>query len=393
MLVLTEALLTLVSVALLVPVVVLAAEVFLARDLARSYDGQQKPRPRVAVLIPAHNEAAGIAATIRSVVAQTGPSDRVLVVADNCTDQTAAVALTAGAHVIERADPERRGKGFALDHGVSHLATDPPDFVIVVDADCEVRPGSLDQLVWASLSSGRPTQALDLMVEEGGARSVRSFAWILKNQVRPLGLRRAGLPCQLMGTGMAFPWEMIRRAKLASGALVEDVKLGLELAVAGTPPLFCPSALVVSKFPQSQEGAAAQVTRWEHGHLALILREVPRLIVQSVLKRSPSLAVMALDVSVPPLSLLVLLLLAVLLAAIAYSWATGRIASSVMVSGLGLAMTVLALARAWGRFGRQAMSPRDVGLLVLYGARKVPVYVRFLVARQGQWIRTKRHDR
>ena len=57
----------------------------------------------------------------------------------------------------------------------------------------------------------------------------------MKNWVRPLGLSNLNLPCQLMGTGMAFPWELIRSANLASGSIVEDTKLGLELASGRTP--------------------------------------------------------------------------------------------------------------------------------------------------------------
>lgn len=62
-------------------------------------------------------------------------------VADNCTDDTARLASAAGAEVIERHDALLRGKGYALDFGVRHLAQQPPDVVIVVDADCQVAEG------------------------------------------------------------------------------------------------------------------------------------------------------------------------------------------------------------------------------------------------------------
>ncbi|TAG64012.1 MAG: glycosyltransferase, partial [Oscillatoriales cyanobacterium] len=52
----------------------------------------QEPRPKVAVLIPAYNEAAGIAATISTILPQLTPQDRLLVIADNCTDATAEIA-------------------------------------------------------------------------------------------------------------------------------------------------------------------------------------------------------------------------------------------------------------------------------------------------------------
>src|SRR5438105_1471528 len=74
-------------------------------------------RPRCAVLVPAHDEEAGVGRTLEAVRAQLAPGDRVLVVADNCADRTAAVAAAAGADVAERRDPARRGKGYALDFG------------------------------------------------------------------------------------------------------------------------------------------------------------------------------------------------------------------------------------------------------------------------------------
>ena len=67
-----------------VPFVVLAAEALASLFPARKARTGQ--RPACAVLIPAHNEEAGIAATVRNVRDQLAPGDRVLVVADNCTD-------------------------------------------------------------------------------------------------------------------------------------------------------------------------------------------------------------------------------------------------------------------------------------------------------------------
>src|SRR5262245_17055169 len=91
-------------------------------------------RPRVAILIPAHNEETGIARTLRAVGVLLQSDDRVLVVADNCQDRTADVARDSGAEVIDRHDLQRRGKGFALDHGIKHLSSNPPEILIVIDA-------------------------------------------------------------------------------------------------------------------------------------------------------------------------------------------------------------------------------------------------------------------
>ena len=227
-------------------------------------------RPRVAILIPAHDESPGICPTVENVKGQLRAGDRLLVVADNCTDDTAIVAASLGAEVAERVDPARLGKGYALDWGIKHLSADPPEVLIILDADCQFSDGSVDKLVGTCQGTDRPTQALNLMKPPPDLPEnyqFAEFAWRVKNWVRPLGLRALHLPCHLTGTGMAFPWKIIRLADLASGEIVEDLKLGLELARAGYPPVFCPSASVVSYFPSSAEGARTQRERWEQGHL------------------------------------------------------------------------------------------------------------------------------
>ena len=82
------------------------------------------PELRFAIVVPAHNEEAGIAATVSNLKAVDYPKDRfsIIVVADNCSDETAARAEAAGAQVIVRHDQERRGKGYALAFAFERLA-------------------------------------------------------------------------------------------------------------------------------------------------------------------------------------------------------------------------------------------------------------------------------
>src|SRR5690242_16376925 len=112
------------SLLLLLPLLVLTLEVLAALLPARSRTTSRPPGLRCTILVPAHDEETGIAATLASIRSQLAPQDRLVVVADNCTDRTAAVAREAGAEVVERTDPARRGKGFALDCGVRALEAD-----------------------------------------------------------------------------------------------------------------------------------------------------------------------------------------------------------------------------------------------------------------------------
>ncbi len=351
--------------------------------------------PRCAVLVPAHDEETVIAETVRQLRAQLGAGDTLLVVADNCQDATARLAREAGATVVERQDATRRGKGYALDFGVRHLAgqAPAPEALIIVDADCVVAPaGGLHWLAAAALHGGAPAQCLDLMDAPEGAplkTRVAAFAWRLKNWVRPLGWRALGAPCQLMGTGMAFPWAMAQQMQLANAELVEDMKLGIDLALAGTPARFCPQVLVRSSFPTSEQATQGQRRRWEHGHLGMMLAHLPRLLGQALRRRDARLLALALDLGVPPLALLVLLQLGVL-AVCAVAALLGAGPGPLWAVLACMALFAMAIGMAWWGWGRAVVSVRDLLAVPGYVLGKLPVYLGFLRRRQKEWVRTER---
>jgi cellulose synthase/poly-beta-1,6-N-acetylglucosamine synthase-like glycosyltransferase len=378
------------------PALVLLAQVALA-GRARVAPGQTMPARDasldVAVLVPAHNEAQGIAVTVRNLRAQLRDGDRVLVVADNCSDNTAALAREAGAQVVERTHATQRGKGYALDFGVRHLATRPPAFVVVVDADCTLDPGSVDVLADACWRTGRPAQALDEMEAPAGSglrARVSAFAWRVRNRVRPFGWRRLGVPCQIMGTGVAFPWALLRDAPLASSHIVEDVKLGVDLALTGHPPMFEPRARVSSAFPASDAAASAQRRRWEHGHLAVMLRHGPRLLLAAARRGDAGLAAMAADLMVPPLALLAQVQVALLfLASLGALLGSGTLAFA--IAAVSAAALTVAILRAWHVAGRDVIGWSELVLTApAYVLSKVPMYIAFLWKRESNWVRAKR---
>jgi cellulose synthase/poly-beta-1,6-N-acetylglucosamine synthase-like glycosyltransferase len=189
---------------------------------------------------------------------------------------------------------------------------------------------------------------------------------------------------------MAFTWQQISQASLATGHIVEDMQLGLDLARKSAAPLFCPESLVTSYFPLSNEGVQAQRTRWEHGHLGVIVGEVPALFVQSVRRMNLALLGMALDLCVPPLALLVLLLLAACAATSVLTWNSGVGLPALQVAYGGLVVLGLAIALAWWRFGRTTISFKQLCGVPIYIIAKIPLYFYFLVKRQASWVRSKR---
>jgi cellulose synthase/poly-beta-1,6-N-acetylglucosamine synthase-like glycosyltransferase len=350
-------------------------------------------RHRLAVLVPAHNESTGLLATLADIRNQLHPGDRLLVVADNCTDDTAAVAVAGGAEVAERHDTDKQGKGYALDFGLRHLNSNPPEIVIMIDADCRLADDTIDRLATTCAITRRPVQALYLMAAPKKSpinHQVAEFAWRVKNWLRPVGLSALKLPCQLVGTGMAFPWDVIRSADLANGLIVEDVKLGLDLTLAGKPPLFCPSACVRSEFASSVGGAGSQRKRWEQGHIGMILTTAPRLLWVAIAQRNWALLGLTLDLGVPPLSLLALLLVG-MFAVAGLAVALGFSSAALTVSIANLLAFVVAAFLSWMKCGRDILPLVAMLSIALYVYGKLPLYRHILSNRtEPGWVRTDR---
>ena len=347
---------------------------------------------RLAVLIPAHNEQAVVAATLDTLLPTIPTNCRVLVVVDNCSDETAAVARACGAEVAERTDAERRGKGYALDFGIRQLANDPPDAVVFLDADCRVSPDTVRLLGAAAVATQRPVQGLNLCDPDphgGVLQFVSGLAFRFKNLVRVLGLvRLAGLN-YLTGTGMALPWKLIKQAKLASSNVVEDMQLGIDFALAGSPPLFLPEARVDSPLPQQRSAARTQRTRWEHGHIKTLLNQVPRLLGLGVRRCRLDLIWLALDLAIPPLSLLVLTMAAATALA-AMAWLAGTSPWPLAILCTADAILAKSVLLGWAVHCRRQVPLWALLAAPLYAAAKLPIYLAFLAKRQQQWVRTER---
>jgi cellulose synthase/poly-beta-1,6-N-acetylglucosamine synthase-like glycosyltransferase len=388
-----EFLLTFAVLALSVPIGMFCLEVALSLVPRRPRAPRDaRESSRLAVLIPAHDEAAVIARTLQVLIPTLPLGSRVVVVADNCTDDSAAIVRKCGGEAIERTDAARRGKGFALDFGLAHLAPNPPQAVVFLDADCHVRSDTIRLLGETAVATGRPVQGLNLCDPDprGGAlQAVSGLAFRFKNLVRTLGLSRLAGLCYLTGTGMALPWALASRVKLADGNVVEDMQLGIDLALAGHAPLFLPEARVDSPLPQQARAARTQRTRWEHGHLKTLLTQVPRLVGLAVSNRRLDLAWLALDLAIPPLALLVCALVAVWFAALV-AIASGGSPAPLLAATLLSLMLAAAIFAGWIAHCKEQIPLVSLLAAPLYAAWKLPIYIAFLVKRQREWVRTQR---
>jgi cellulose synthase/poly-beta-1,6-N-acetylglucosamine synthase-like glycosyltransferase len=375
-----------------VPAATFVAEVLVGAPPPRRRRAPAASRlPRTTILVPAHNERAVITATLDNLRSELTEQVSLLVVADNCEDDTPLLAERAGARVVRRQDPSRRGKGYAIEFGLNELAKDPPEIVIIVDADCRVEPGSIAVLAEQARKTGRPIQAEYLILPPRlePKTAVNAVAFLIKNRVRPLGLARLGLPCQLTGSGMAFPWEVIRKAPPGGSYLVEDMLMGIELARLGSPPLFCPEARIKSELPTREQAQTGQRRRWEHGHLATLIAHGPKLVLEGVRKADLNLLAMGLDLLVPPLTSLLLALSVVvgLNALLSLGLGGGPLYLSLgAVAAIGASVLL-----AWLTQGRELVPLRYALLVPGYVLWKLPLYVAFAARRkQATWEQTER---
>lgn len=263
------------------------------------------------VVVPAHDEEAGIRATLASLRAVDYPRDRyrILVIADNCADATAHVAAASGAIVVERRDPLRRGKGYALALAFAQVEKDDvADAVVVIDADSLVSPNLLCAFARRFASGASALQA-----SYGAQRTTVTWrsrlmviALALFHDVRSLGRERLGLSAGLRGNGMGFSREVLRRVPAQAFSIVEDVEYGINLAEAGYRVGYVHEAKVMGDMAPPGPSASSQRLRWERGRAALARAEGPRLLLEGLLRRDAMRIDLAMDLLVPPLSALAL---------------------------------------------------------------------------------------
>lgn len=347
--------------------------------------------PETWIIIPAHNEAAIIVETLNRLRPALSSRIRALVVADNCSDNTTALAKDQGFEVIERFDEDRRGKGYALAFARDHLSASPPDCVLVLDADCQSDPRSIIDLAKHCFAHQSPVQAC-YVFEPSASHSpkvqISNFAVWIKNVVRQRGAIRAGGGAILTGTGMAFPWRLFDTMPLATGSIVEDLALTVELTRAGHAPVFLEQSQIVSA-AASEHATLEQRSRWEHGFLAVAVSHGIPLIWHGFVGRKWTVILLGLHLLVPPLALLMSISVFTASVLAVAGVMNGNVYPSAMLS----AFLVAALAGVllnWVLEGHTWLQPKALFLLPLYVVWKLPLYGRFLGGKRAEWIRTER---
>lgn len=352
-----------------------------------------------AILVPAHNEESVIGIVLESLSGLNYPKDRyaVYVVADNCSDTTAALARDHGrkhnrGQVYERVNLVKRGKGYALNWLLQKLDEDQlrHDAYIVLDADSVVEPNFLLPLNRELARGGQALQACNtvLNVTDSPGTALRWIALTLVNHVRSLGRTRLGGSSTLNGNGMCLSHALLTRYPWQAFGHAEDYQYYLTLVGHGERVVYVPDAVVRSQMPTTFAQMRTQDIRWESSSGSQSTwRAVVTLLKAGLQYRDLVRMEAVAELLTPPLSLLVSwCMLTVVSSLFIWHW-FGFLISMLLVGGLlcyiGAAFYLL-------------RPPRAVYIALLHAPSFVmwKLWVYFVLRRSkkhaAEWVRTSR---
>jgi 1,2-diacylglycerol 3-beta-glucosyltransferase len=353
------------------------------------------PRTRFHVIVPAHDESAGIAQTVRSLLAVDYPRDlfEVVVVADNCSDDTASRARAAGARVLERFDDGQKGKGYALAHAFAASVADPRvQAVVVVDADTVVSPNLL-RAFDARIRAGASAVQADYAVrnpDAGWRTRLMAIAFGMFHVVRSSGRESAGVSCGLRGNGMCFTTALLDEVPHDAFSVVEDLEYGIRLGERGHRVHYAGEAHVYGEMVASEKASRSQRARWEGGRLQMARQHAVPLLRRALKERNLLLADLAADLLVPPLSLLVAATVTGMTASAVLAVVTRRPNLGLVLFGASGVFLVAYAARGWQVSGTGARGLASLGYAPVYMAWKASLRLRPTRKAPSAWVRTTR---
>lgn len=321
----------------------------LSRRFRPNSQSQRAPDPvNFAVVIPAHNEGETVLTAIESLNRCHKPRGNVdiVVVADNCTDDTAAIAGQAGCRVLERLDPDRRGKGYALRYAFDQLQSENHTAYIVIDADTRCEPNLVVEFE-KYISAGADAVQAPYLVDGDAAgmyARVSNIGFRAFNYLRPAGRDFLGLSAGILGTGFALTRRVLDAVPYTADSIVEDLEYHIALVRNKYRSRFAGQSAVYSAMPETEANSQAQRSRWEGGRMRMIIDNALPLIREIILGRwrllEPLLELLMLPlwihVSMLTLALVIGATIIKFYALIALAVVVGHVVAAVLCTGGGL---------------------------------------------------------
>ena len=240
---------------------------------------QETKAHRFAVLIAARNEETVINHLIDSINTQTYDQGEVtvFVVADNCTDQTAACARKMGAIVYERFDQTKIGKGHAMEFLLNQMEKDyaPFDGYFVFDAD-----NVLDQNYILEMNKTF-SDGYDIITSYRNSKhygdnwiSSGYAIWFLwESEFLNRGRMLLGTSCAVSGTGFFFSRRIIEKyGGWKFFLLTKDIQFTVDNVLSGEKIGYCRQAMLYDEQPVKFQQSFRQRMRWAKGFFQVFHR-------------------------------------------------------------------------------------------------------------------------
>lgn len=343
-------------------------------------------RLRFCYVVPAHDEGAGVAGCIASLrqTETAGHDMSIVVVADNCTDDTAAQAEAAGARVLVRHDPDHRGKGHALACAFERLLQEDHDVFIVIDADTRAEPQLIRAMAPLFATGADAVQCRYLASNPEASQRTRLMhvAWLAFNILRLRGREYWGCSVGILGNGFALSRQALEQVPFEADSIAEDLDYHLRFVASGRRVRFCDATTVWAPAPATGAVASAQRARWEGGRFRMLRERLPMLLL-GIARGQWRLVEPALDLMLLPLAFHVLLLILLALT----PWEPARLLGllGLMVVGLHVASALVIGHAGWRDWLALAGAPFYILWKLTLGKRLVAA-----ASKNAAWVRTER---
>jgi cellulose synthase/poly-beta-1,6-N-acetylglucosamine synthase-like glycosyltransferase len=265
----------------------------------------EPPQKKFLVMIPARNEKKSIGRAVKSLLQTEYPRDLldIVVIADNCTDNTAEIALSLGVKVLVRSSLEGRTKAGALKWAFAehHLLEQGHDAVTILDADCMVMPDYFTYID-RELREGAPIvfgRRLALNAGDSIISSAMSIQYSFENRMWFLSHSNRNRSVNMIGTGVTITCRHFREFGWDINTLVEDTEFGIQSVLAGINIRYCDEACFYVEMPSTLRGLWRQMRRWFSGMIECMRLYLPAVTRKVIQDRGGQAMIMLINLILP----------------------------------------------------------------------------------------------
>lgn len=250
---------------------------------------QFEPKNKFLLLVAAHNESAVIGQLLDNLQNLEYPKELydIVVIADNCTDNTAQITRDLGEIALEHfyKDGEDRGKPYAIKYALNEIDyANEYDAVAIFDADNLVTTNYLkemnnqlesgDKLIQCYLDSKNP--------DDNWISLSYAATYYFMNRSWQLAKENLGLGNALGGTGFCVRTDVLKEVGWTARSLTEDLEFQMQCLLANVPAKWCHHARVFDEKPTDFKASCVQRLRWARGHWDVCFKYQHKLIWKAI---------------------------------------------------------------------------------------------------------------